>query len=98
MAMQQDVSQADRGQQIAVWQAQIKESPGARSAQAGEAARANREKAVAAMRENDGEGDQAARRSPPGAGGRLEGHAGNVAEAHSRRLQKAWAEALGRFG
>ncbi len=95
MAMQQDVSKQIEGQ-IAVWQAQIKEHQ-ERMAQAGEAARGNHEKAIAAMRENT---EKAAK---------LLNDVRQVQEAAWKDmqrtsqkafegLQKAWAEALGRFG
>ena len=95
MAMQQDVGKQIEGQ-IAVWQAQIKEHQ-ERMAQAGEAARTNHEKAVAAMRENTEKATKLlndVRQVQEAAWKDMQATSQKAFEG----LQKAWAEALGRFG
>ena len=95
MAMQQDVGRQIEGQ-IAVWQAQIKEHQ-ERMAQAGEAARANHEKAVAAMRENTEKATKLlndVRQVQEAAWKDMQATSQKAFEG----LQKAWAEALGRVG
>ena len=95
MAMRQDVSKQIEGQ-IAVWQGQIKEYQ-ERMAQAGEAARANHEKAVATMRENTEKATKLlneVRQVQEAAWKDMQATSQKSFEA----LQKAWAEALGRFG
>ncbi len=95
MAMRQDVSKQIEGQ-IAVWQGQIKEYQ-ERVAQAGEAARANYEKAVATMRENTEKATKLLNEVR-----QVQEAAWKDMQATSQKtfegLQKAWAEALGRFG
>ena len=95
MALKQDMAQQIQAQ-IGVWQAQIKEHQ-ERMAQAGEAARANHEKAVAAMRENTEKATKLlndVRQVQEAAWKDMQATSQKAFEG----LQKAWAEALGRFG
>jgi len=95
MAMQQDVAKQIEGQ-IAVWQGQIKEYQ-ERMKEAGEAAKANYEKAIATMRENS---EKAAKLLNEVR--QVQETAWKDMQATSQKafegLQKAWAEALGRVG
>jgi hypothetical protein len=82
--------------QIAVWQAQIKDHQ-ERLGQAGVEARANYEKAVATMRENVEQANRLlaqVREAQEGAWNDMQSASHKAFE----RLQKGWADALGRFG
>ena len=95
MAVKQEFARQIEAQ-VQVWQAQIKEHQ-ERMAQAGEAARANHEKAVAAMRENTEKATKLlndVRQVQEAAWKDMQGTSQKAFEG----LQKAWAEALGRFG
>jgi hypothetical protein len=94
MALKQDFAKQIENQ-VAVWQAQIKEHQ-ERLGQAGAEARANYEKAIAQLRENAEEGNkllQKVREANEGAWKDMQ-----VASQRSlEQLQKGWADALKRF-
>ena len=94
MALKQEFAQQIE-QQIAVWQAQIK-SHQERVAEAGATARAETEKAIAAMRENVEQASKLlaqARDAQENAWKDMQAASLSAFE----RLQKGWADALGRF-
>lgn len=95
MAMQQDVAKQIEAQ-IAVWQGQIKEYQ-ERMSQAGDAAGVNYQKAVTTMRENTEKATKLLNEVR-----QVQETAWKEMQATSQKsfegLQKAWAEALGRFG
>ena len=94
MALKQDFAQQIE-QQIAVWQAQIKDYQ-ERMARLAQRRSANYEKAIAPAARQYRAGEQAAAPGPRRQRDCLEGHAGSLAEA-LERLQKGWADALERF-
>jgi peptidoglycan hydrolase CwlO-like protein len=82
-------------QQIAVWQAQIKNHQ-ERVAEAGAAMRGETEKAIAAMRENVEQANKLlvqARDAQENAWKDMQA----ASQSAFERLQKGWADALGRF-
>ena len=94
MALKQEFAQQIE-QQIAVWQAQIKGHQ-ERVAEAGAAARAETEKAIAAMRENVEQASKLlaqAREAQENAWKDMQA----ASQSAFERLQKGWADALGRF-
>ena len=83
-------------QQIGVWQSQIRDYQ-EQMQRLGTEARANQEKAIEIMRQNV---EQAGRLLTEAQGAQMEAWtAMQTASRHNfAQLQKAWAEALGRFG
>ena len=94
MALKQEFAQQIE-QQIAVWQTQIKGHQ-ERVAEAGATARAEAEKAIAAMRENVEQASKLlaqARDAQENAWKDMQA----ASQSAFERLQKGWADALGRF-
>ena len=94
MALKQEFAQQIE-QQIAVWQAQIKGHQ-ERVAEAGATARAETEKAIAAMRENVEQASKLlaqARDAQENAWKDMQA----ASQSAFEQLQKGWADALGRF-
>jgi hypothetical protein len=94
MALKQEFAQQIE-QQIAVWQAQIKGHQ-ERVAEAGATAHAEAEKAIAAMRENVEHASKLlaqARDAQENAWKDMQA----ASQSAFERLQKGWADALGRF-
>jgi hypothetical protein len=94
VALKQEFSQQIE-QQIAVWQAQIKGHQ-ERVAEAGATARAETEKAIAAMRENIEQASKLlaqARDAQDNAWKDMQA----ASQSAFEQLQKGWADALGRF-
>jgi hypothetical protein len=94
MALQQEFARQIE-QQIAVWQAQIKDHQ-ERVAEAGAKAGAETEKAIAAMRENVEQAGKLlaqAREAQENAWKDVQA----ASQSAFERLQKGWADALGRF-
>jgi len=94
MAPKQEFAQQIE-QQVAVWQAQIKNHQ-ERVAEAGAKARAEAEEAIAAMRENVEQAGRLlaqAREAQESAWKDMQA----ASQSAFERLQKGWADALGRF-
>ena len=94
MALKQEFARQIE-QQVAVWQAQIKNHQ-ERVAEAGAKARAEAEEAIAAMRENVEQAGRLlaqAREAQENAWKDMQA----ASQSAFERLQKGWADALGRF-
>jgi hypothetical protein len=94
MALKQDFTKLIEDQ-IAVWQTQIKDHQ-ERLAQAGAEARVNYEKAVAGMRENAEQAGKLLHQVRDASEGAWKDMQASSRQAFER-LQKGWADAIGRF-